>query len=190
MSDKAETLAYEGEQITIRASQEGATETRTTLDDGGTQVYWEPLDEIKVFYNGASGRFATQITENATVASFSGTLNVIFGGTEGTSISTKTWGLYPYRADAVLDGETMVTTLPASQTGRAGSFAKNTNITLAQSESYGLSFYNVCGGVRFSLTQEGVKEVVFQGQNDEIIAGKVKIAFVNDVTAVQEVVEG
>lgn len=46
MSDKAETLAYEGEQITIRASQEGATETRTTLVDGGTQVYWEPLGPL------------------------------------------------------------------------------------------------------------------------------------------------
>ena len=187
---EVDTLEPGGETITIRAYQEGATETRTTLIDGGTQVYWEPSDEIKVFFNGAGGRFLAQNTENATVATFTGTLPVIVGGNEGAGVSTKTWGLYPYRADAQLDGESMVTTLPDAQTGRAGSFARNTNITLAQSESYGLAFYNVTGGIRFSLTQEGVKEVVFEGQNDENIAGKVKIAFVDGVPAVQEVLEG
>jgi len=185
-----ETPVDDGEIITIRAYQEGATETRTTLIDGGTQVYWEPADEIKVFFNGSGGRFVAQNTENVTVATFTGTLPVVVGGNEGAGISTKTWGLYPYRADAQLDGDAMVTTLPDSQTGRAGSFAKNTNITLAQSDNYGLAFYNVCGGIRFSLTQEGVKEVVFQGQNDENIAGKVKLAFVDGVPAVQEVLDG
>ena len=179
-----------GKTITIRAYQEGATETRTTLIDGGTQVYWEPSDEIKVFFNGVGSRFLAQNTENATVATFTGTLPVVVGGNEGAGVSTKTWGLYPYRADAQLDGDSMVTTLPDSQTGRAGSFAKNTHITLAQSEGYGLAFYNVTGGIRFSLTQEGVKEVVFEGQNDESIAGKVKLAFVDGVPAVQKVIEG
>lgn len=180
----------EGELVTIRAYQEGATETRTTLIDGGTQVYWEPSDEIKVFFNGSGGRFAAQNTENVTVATFSGSLPVVVGANEGAGASTKTWGLYPYRADAVLDGNTLVTTLPASQTARAGSFAKNMNITVAQSQGYDLAFYNVCGGIRFSLTTEGVKEVIFQGQNDEDIAGKVKLAFVDGVPAVQEVIDG
>ena len=45
-----ETPVNDGETITIRAYQEGATETRTTLIDGGTQVYWEPSDEISVFF--------------------------------------------------------------------------------------------------------------------------------------------
>ena len=179
-----------GETITIRAYQEGATETRTTLIDGGTQVYWEPADEIKVFFRGTGSRFLSQNTENATVTDFSGTLNVVVGLNEGASGSNTLWGLYPYRADATSDGASVTTTLPAEQTGRAGSFAKGTNITLAQSNSFDLAFYNVTGGIRFSLTQEGVKEVVFEGQNDEDIAGKVKIAFVDGVPAIQEVLEG
>ena len=178
----------EGIQMTFMAYQEGAAPTKSTVLDGGTQVYWEPSDEIKVFFNGSSGRFISQNTENATSATFTGTLPVVVGGNEGAGVTTKTWGLYPYRADAVLDGDVMVTTLPAAQTGREGSFAKNTNITLAHSEGYGLAFYNVCGGLRFSLTQEGIKRITFEGNNGEALAGKIKIAFEDGVPVVSEVV--
>ena len=175
--------------MTIRAWQEGSDGTRTTVIDGGKQVYWEPSDEIKVFFNGSAGRFVSKSTQNATVAEFTGTLNVIVGATEGASYSTQTWGLYPYRADATLDDGTLTTILPASQTGKAGSFAKNTNITVAQSSGYGLAFYNVCGGLRFSLTQEGIKKVTLDGNNGETLAGKIKIAFADGVPVVQEVSE-
>ena len=179
-----------GVHVTIHAYQEGAIDTRTTLVDGGTQVYWEPSDEIKVFFRGSGSRFISQNTQDATVTDFTGTLNVVVGLNEGASGSNTLWGLYPYRADATSDGASVTTTLPAEQAGRAGSFAKGTNITLAQSTSFDLAFYNVCGGIRFSLTQEGVKEVVFEGQNNESIAGKVKIAFADGVPTIQEVVEG
>ena len=178
------------ETITIRAYQEGAAETRTTLIDGGTQVYWEPADELKLFFRGTGSRFLSQNTEVADIAEFSGSLNVVVGVNEGASGSNTLWGLYPYRADATSDGTSVTTTLPTDQTGRADSFAKGTFITLAKSTSFDLAFYNVCGGIRFSLTTEGVKEVVFQGQNDEDIAGKVKLAFVDGVPAVQEVLDG
>lgn len=180
----------QGELVTIRAYQEGATETRTTLIDGGTHVYWEPSDEITVFFRGTGSRFLSQNTSNADVAEFSGTMSVVVGINEGAAGSSTLWGLYPYRADATSDGESVTTTLPSKQTGRAGSFAKNTNITLAQSNSFDLAFYNVTGGIRFSLTQEGVKEVVFESQNEESIAGKVKLGFVDGIPVVQEVIEG
>ena len=179
-----------GELVTIRAYQEGATETRTTLIDGGTQVYWEPSDEIKVFLNGVGSRFTSTAQTFEGVSTFTGSLNALIGVNEGFSDSSTLWGLYPYRADATSDGMSVSTTLPDNQTGRAGSFAKNTNITIAHSEGFDLAFYNVCGGIRFSLTQEGVKEVIFEGQNNEDIAGKVKIAFADGVPAIQQVVEG
>ena len=189
-SRNANLMEEDVQQLTFKAYQEGYdAQTKTTVQNGGTQVYWEPAEEIKVFFNGASGHFLSQNTENTTVATFTGTLNVVVGATEGANYSTETWGLYPYRSDAVLADGCMVTTLPASQTGRAGSFAKNTNISVAQSDGYGLAFYNVCGGVRFSLTQEGIKRVTFEGNNDEAIAGKIKIAFADGVPVVQEVTE-
>ena len=180
----------EGMQMTFTAYQEGSEMTRTTVQDGGTQVYWEPSDEIKVFFNGSSGRFVSQNSENATVATFTGTINVVAGANGGGNASYTTWGLYPYRADATSDGSSVTTTLPAEQTGRAGSFAKNTNITVAQSSGLNLAFYNVCGGVRFSLTQEGIKRVTFEGNNEETIAGKIKVAFADGIPVVQEISEG
>ncbi|MBR4826696.1 MAG: leucine-rich repeat protein [Bacteroidales bacterium] len=185
----------EGTQMTICAYHEGssefnAPETKTAVTDGGTRVYWEPADEIKVFFRGNGGRFISQNTQNADVAEFSGTLNVLVGLNEGASGSNALWGLYPYRSDAASDGQSVTTTLPAEQTGRAGSFAKNTHITLACSNSHDLAFYNVTGGVRFSLTQEGIKSVTFQGNGGETLAGRIKLAFDGGVPAIQEVTDG
>lgn len=191
-SKTTEQPGPEETQITFRAYQEGAKETKTTVQDGGTQVYWEHSDEIKVFYNGTGSRFISQNTEDAAVADFSGTLNIVIGANEGASSSTKLFALYPYRSDAVSDGSSVTTTLPCKQTGRAGSFAKNTHISLAatNANSVDLGFYNVTGGVRFSLTQEGIKSVTFEGNNGETLAGKIKMAFSDGVPAIQEVTEG
>ena len=183
-----EPTGPEGIQMTFTAYQEGSAPTKTTVLDGGTQVYWETSEEIKVFYGGAIGRFISQNTENVPVTTFIGTINVVAGANEGSVADYTTWGLYPYRADATCDGSSVTTTLPSAQTGRAGSFAKKTNITVAQSNGLNLPFYNVCGGVRFSLTQEGIKRVTFEGNNVEALAGKIKIAFEDSVPVVSEVI--
>ena len=182
----------DGIQMTFRAYQEGSPGTKTTVQNGGTQVYWEPADEIKVFFKGSGSRFISQNTAEATVADFSGTLNILIGANEGASSTTKIFGLYPYRADAVSDGSFVTTTLPAEQTGRAGSFAKNTHISLAttNANNVDLGFYNVTGGLRFSLTQEGIKSVTFEGNNGENLAGKIKLAFEGGIPAIKEVSEG
>ena len=190
VGEKVENRADEDECITVRAFQEGASETRTTLIDGGNQIWWEPADEIKLFFRGSGSRFISQNTENARVAEFTGTLSVAVGLNEGATGSNTLWGLYPYRADATSDGETVTTTLPSQQTGRAGSFAKGTFITLAQSNSFDLAFYNVCGGLRFSLTQEGIQRVTLEGNNGETLAGRIKLAFTDGVPAVKEITEG
>ena len=178
----------ESVQVTVTASLEGNDLTRTTVQDGGTQVYWETGEEIKVFFRNSIGRFISQNTELARTADFTGAFSAVVGSNEGEASSHLIWGLYPFRADATYDGSSVTTTLPSAQTGRAGSFAKNTNITIAQSVGLNLAFYNVCGGLRFSLTQEGIKRITFEGNNGEALAGKIKIAFEDGVPVVSEVV--
>ena len=178
-----------GQEFTITASF-AENGTKTTLQDGGTAVYWEPSDEVKLFYDGTGSRFTAQCSKTSAVSAFTGSLYVAVGFGEGFDDSTPLWGLYPYRADATADNESVTTTLSAEQTGRAGSFAKSTFITLARSQSLKMGFYNVCGGVRFSLTRNDVKQVTFEGLNDEDLAGKVKLTFSGGVPVVSEVIEG
>lgn len=179
-------------QVVITASQEEAPQTRTSLKSGGTQVYWEYGDNIKVFYEGRGSNFSCQITDVGaleTVASFSGTLDNFPVGSSAVS-DKMLWGLYPYRNDASSDGSSVTTTLPDDQIGKPDSFDKRTQITLACSNSLGMQFYNVCGGLRFTLSQSGIRSIIFEGNNGENIAGTVKLAFSGGVPTVKSVTGG
>ena len=170
--------------LSLIAKTEGPAESKTVVE-GGTHVYWEPGDEIKVFSGKLSGKFTTDITASAETAAFKGTLE--FGNlSEGMDL----WAVYPFSETATFMGETITTVLPAEQTARKGSFAKDMNLAIAHSNTSTLQFYHVGGGVRFSLAGEGIKKVVFEGMNGEVLAGKVKIGLQEGVPAVQEITDG
>lgn len=172
-------------QVVITATMEG--DTRAAVQDGGKQVFWEPGDAIKVFCDGEGSKFESQCTSMTKVSDFVGTLNFVGSANEGAVDQKYIYGLYPYRLDATSDGSSITTSLSSSQTGREGSFATGTNITMAKSESFGLAFYNVCGGIRFTLTQEGIKRVTLEGNNGEALAGTFTAAFEDGVPVVQSV---
>ena len=167
-------------EVTLIARTETSAESRTVVE-GETHVYWEPEDEIKVFQPGKAGRFSTDITTASATAAFTGMMEL----TEGTDI----WAVYPYSDNASFSNGTITTVLPSEQVSRAGSFGKDMNLAVAHSATPELQFFNVGGGVRFSLSQEGIREVVLQGLNGETLAGKVQIAFQDDIPAIQGVTE-
>lgn len=179
-----------GRRIVITASQEPAT--KTTLQDGGSQVYWEYGDNIKVFYDGVGSSFVNankDLTVYSATASFEGSLdNFPLGGS--AAAGKMLWGLYPWRADATSDGSSVTTTLLADQTGVPGTFFKRTQITLACSNSFGMQFYNVTGGLRFTLSQSGIRSVTLEGNGGEALAGTVKLAFDDGKPVVKSVVDG
>ena len=154
----------------ITARTETSAETKTIVE-GQTHVYWEPGDAIKVFSDGKSGKFTTDITEASASATFNGSLPL----TEGADI----WAVYPYSEDAVFHGETFDVVLPSKQVAREGSFGKDMNLAIAHSTTNTLQFYNVGGGVRFSLSDDGITEVMFEGVNRETVAGTFEVGFQN-----------
>ena len=170
--------------MTLVAKMERPAGTRTVLE-GGTFVFWEPGDEIAVFAGGKSGKFVSNLTANEASATFKGTL-----GEDAWAEGMDLWAVYPYSGEAVFDGETVTAVLPSEQTARPGSFGKDMNLSVAHSTTSTLQFYNVGGGVRFTLSQDGITEVVFEGLNGEILAGKVKIGFQDGVPAILDVTEG
>ncbi len=171
-------------QLTLTATTEQPVGTRTMVAGAG-EVFWEKGDEIKVFAGTASGRFVSDVESGiASTAIFTGSLGGAW--TAGSPL----WAVYPFSDEAVLEGETLTAELPAVQTARSMSFAQNMNLSVARTTTASLQFYNVGGGVCFTLMEGGIQKVVFEGLNGEILAGKVKIAFQEDRPVVQEVVEG
>ena len=176
--------------VTITAYSAEAEGTRSTLIDGGTKVYWEPGDKIKLFAMGTSSCLETTVEGPELVATFSGSFPLIIGSNEGQSTSTTLWALYPYREDASFANDAITTILPTEQTARDGSFSQGMNITLAQANSFDMGFYNVCGGVRFRLSREGINRVVFTANGGEAVSGKFKTTFDDEIPVVSEILDG
>ena len=175
-------------EVTITASF-ADSQTRTILPDSGTSVYWEKGDEIKIFFETTGSKFTSTLSEPAAVSEFTGSLPVVFGSTEGASAETTLLAVYPYSSDATSDGTSITTTLPDEQDARDGSFAKNLNLSMAQSNSTSMGFYNVCSGVCFRLTSGDIRQISLKSNNGEALSGTVRLAFENGVPAVQDITE-
>lgn len=169
----------EKKQITIEASfGDNKEETRTARKSDG-KIYWNPADEINVFFGNDKGRFISTNEEDAAKASFSGSITItsVVGLNEGEENDNCLWGLYPYDENATFDGSHVYTSLSNQQTGVAGSFADDLYITLARSNSFALSFFNVLSGIKFSVQTEGITAIQFFGNNDESLTGDLSLRF-------------
>ena len=179
------------QEIIIEATIADGMGTKTALN-ADEKVCWLPGDAINVFFGTADGKFTSLVEEPSTRSSFSGSITSVVGISEEDDDSSYLWGLYPYNEAASFDGHAVITTLSATQTGVPDTFANGTNITLAKSRTFALSFYNVLAGFRFSVTRAGIKSVTFSGNNGEVLAGKLKVAFggADNRPVVQEVTDG
>ena len=174
-----------GQPFTVNATYDSGNSKATVLD-GGASVYWEAKDEIKVFCGQASGKLISTNVEDSPTATFTGFVS----GEINPSAKHNLYGLYPYREDASFDDGVITTTIPEVQTAVAGSFDRNANIAVAISESTDLMFRNVCGGLRFTLTNPGIKRIVFESNGGEHIAGKFSAQFEDGVPVVTEIKNG
>ena len=179
-SKKNATLPEESAGLPeILAEVESGQESRSTVafDEHrvGT-ILWTPYDEINVFFGSEGFRYVSQNSQNAANAVFRSTDE---GAEMAEGEADNIWGLYPYDRDAVCDGASVTTTLPGAQRGVPETFDDDLFITLAHSTTNTLKFFNVCGGVRFSLTRSDIASVTFKGNNGEDIAGDISLTFVD-----------
>lgn len=164
----------EQDQVDEFAGKE-MTFTGVVVDEGtktavqpGSAVWWTPGDAIWIFHGSSVGaKFTADIDSPSATAEFTGVLNE----EESADEEEYYWALYPSSAAKYCDGSSIMADLSAQQTAQAGSFAPNTNITVARSKTAELSFYNVCSGMWFTVTEEGIRSVTFRGNADENVAG-------------------
>jgi len=161
-------------------NREGA---KTILTDNGSNVLWEPGDAIRIFCSGQEGKYISTISSSSATSSFISETNF------ASRDSNRYFAIYPYSDQDSFDGTTATVTIPYNQYADKESFDKKAFVMMAESDSHILGFKNLCGGVKLSVTQDGVYAISIKGNNNETIAGKVKTRFINGAPVVQEVLE-
>lgn len=180
------TLSFEKELI-FTASREGVSpDTKTVrMDDGST--WWNASEEISVFYGSGTEGGNKLVSQNTTlqeVVEFSGSVNMSGSGKEF-------WAVYPYSPDNACDGTSITTVIPDTQIGSEGNFSGDAFPAMAKAKTLDLAFWNICGGIKFFVSRSDIKSVTFKGNNDEVLAGKVRVSFDNDgKPVVTEVLDG
>ena len=175
--DKTEQIAQDEQVLTVVARTGDSSDTKTLVQSDGTSIYWTAGDAINLFYgSGSAGQFTTSITEPSDIAEFTGTISVATGSTETGHEAKSFWAVYPYNAANTCDGTGVTLTIPGSQETVPGSFADKLNPTVATSPGLDLTFYNVGSWFIFSVTQEGVTSAEFRGNNNEDVAGTVRVS--------------
>ena len=162
----------------IRATVEEQPETKTSLsvnESGAGTIYWNPADKIDVFFGTTRATYTSQNSSNAKTAVFKTSDSVGFSELSSTNI----WGLYPSNSSSSCSGSSVTTTLPSTQYGVPNTFDDDLFLAVAHSTSTSLQFYNVCGGIKFSLYRDDITSITFRGNNNEYLAGKIQLTFPN-----------
>ena len=172
-------------EIILYASNIDFPSGKTQLQENGA-VSWTPGDEISVFYQGESARFTAQCSTPSASAQFKGKLNGYISDAQNSL-----WAVYPYSEGTDFDGTAVSLTIPWQQVAVAGSFQSNAFYSIAKSANETLGFYNVCGGVRFKVSKEGIHSVTLSGNNGETLSGSVKVEIGQDGKPfVSQIVDG
>ena len=178
--------------LSFTAQMGDESTTKTVLASDETSVLWMPNDEINAFYGDVRiGRYTNFSEKETAVAVFEGDGKSFIGATEEEGTAKCYWAIYPYSYKNTSDGSSVSAAIPSFQTAVADNFANGALLTVAKSETTALQFYHVCGGIKFSVTHEGIRQVEFKGNHNEVLAGRVTIKMdVNDRPIVSSVQEG
>ena len=155
--------------VTAFAGEESAKTSLNPSDDG--QVLWSPAEHVHVFVGDSSYEFTGTNAGEAASTTFTGTAPADLG----TYVM-----LSPYNPLAAKSGWTVSTSLPAVQTGLAGSFDNGILVLSGKSSTTSVTCRHVCSGLRFKTGRNGVKAVVLQGNGGEKIAGDFSFSFSGD----------
>ena len=176
---------------TLRATFMGGSETRTefgvsTTSGSYSQIKWKAEDQINVFSSDGSAKYATDEageTVNFALVSGDALTNAPF------------FGLSPYDGSATvnLSSKSISATIPAEQQAIADSFDPAALLAVgSSSKSDQMAFYNVCSGLRFTLTGNvsNYKSIELSGNDSEKVAGAVSISCSSASTPVASSVSG
>lgn len=181
---------FEKVYLTFRASSGERNDTKTILESNSL-ISWLPKDAINLFYGELySGKFVSTLQEEDAVSEFNGFLNVATGTSLEGGAARKFWAVYPYNSINTCDGSSVQLSIPSKQKGVPGTFANKLNPSVASSNGVDLAFYNVGSWFRFSVSNSDIASVTFKGNNNEFVAGRLKVSMDSNGKPVSQVLEG
>lgn len=163
----------DGVEMVFTADMEDDQMTKTVLQNDRMSIWWSPSDSIKIFYGDySSGLFVSTNRSPVSKATFRGTIDAVTGTIDNENDQLSFWAVYPFSMAGNATNSQVDITLPTWQHAEHNTFARGMFPAVAKSENTNLSFYNVCGGIVFTVQGEDIKYVTITGNKDERIAGK------------------
>ena len=153
-------------------------ETKTVLQEDGS-VWWEPGDAISLFFLGREDvqfnkyKLTSSLVEPAANTDMVGEVSEL-ELTSGSSVIA----IYPYNRETYYEPGLDYYTIPLPKVQEAceGSFNRDLFISVAVSDNDYLYFQNICGGIKFSVANEGIDKVVIETISaDDYVAGTLTI---------------
>lgn len=175
MEPSADTAVIE-QQLAFTASREFVSPVTKSLQQEDGSVWWGPNEEISVFCDAVGdggSMFVSQNSEEAETVEFEGYLQI-------EDDENMFWAAYPYSEENEFDGSSITMVIPSRQIGVEDNFSGNTFPAIARSQSSNLLFWNVCGGIKFSVSRDDIRSISIKGNNDEPFSGKVRFGFGDD----------
>ena len=142
-----------------------------------SKVAWETTDQVSVLVGEGNYLY---------VAETAGYTTILKTDAANVPVEGDYYAVYPYDEDAILEGNVITTSLPATQAAVLNSFSSHLSVSQAVENTF--SFRNVCGLVRVNVASDGVTKVTFAGNKNENVAGKIAVTVSGSPT--YEVVEG
>ena len=166
MEPSADTAVIE-QQLAFTASREFVSPVTKSLQQEDGSVWWGPNEEISVFCDAVGdggSMFVSQNSEEAETVEFEGYLQI-------EDDENMFWAAYPYSEENEFDGSSITMVIPSRQIGVEDNFSGNTFPAIARSQSSNLLFWNVCGGIKFSVSRDDIRSISIKGNNDEPFSG-------------------
>jgi len=153
------------------------------------EISWHKGDELSLFKTG--------ILDNGGIkfyAESDSCVSNIYSDLNNVSAEDVFFGVYPFNENAFFDGiSTIFTSIPTTQTAYVDNIDPkalltagiSSNITTSQTGLTGnMPFNNLCGGIRFSLSKQGIKKVQFLSNDKNPLAGDISVTLQSGVNPV------
>ena len=156
-----------------------APETKTVLQEDGS-VWWSPGDEINLFpqfYSSEYGYYTHPLKFVSTNKEASPSTEFVYNGDDFREAEEYV-AVFPYNSENIAFKSSHINvTIPTVQMAPCGSFDHKAFVSVAISKDENLQFRNICGGVKFSVSQDGIKEVSFKNLNGYALSGLVYLNY-------------